>query len=395
VEQAPAHRALVSELDGLKCLFDYTYPRQYVAHRTATPPTLDGKLDDKMWAEVPWTEDAVDIVDALIPSLRTRAKMRFDDHFLYVGAEIQEPHVWANITHTCHCLNKTEDQVICHGSDYEVFTNPDGTNHNYKEFEMNPLNQTWDLLLSVPYSDGGHENSSRVLGPKGWDMQPPLRCATFVNGTVNDPTDVDVGWSTEIALPLAQLAFKNSVSVPPAEGDFWRIDFSRVEYHVKTVMQPAPHYEMDTSPHHSQPENWIWAPITYAVDMHEPDRWGMLEFTDQPAAAKTPPSRNLEWPAREAAMSFYYAQKNWSHSHNGTFTADVAAVASFVPPMFQGSHGFDGACGERSLSVSADGFYYNASFTQRGGFTATINEHRFLSVSKAKAKASTPQAGRE
>ena len=35
-----------------------------------------------------------------------------DNHFLYVAAHIEEPHVWANITETCHCLNNTQDQVI-------------------------------------------------------------------------------------------------------------------------------------------------------------------------------------------------------------------------------------------------------------------------------------------
>ena len=46
--------------------------------------------------------------------------------------------------------------------------------HYYKEYEMNALNQTWDLLLARAYNDGGGENSTRVDGQKGWDMQPPL-----------------------------------------------------------------------------------------------------------------------------------------------------------------------------------------------------------------------------
>ena len=41
-------------------------------------------------------------------------------------------------------------------------------------YEMNALNQTWDLLLERAYDDGGGENSTRVDGKNGWDMQPPL-----------------------------------------------------------------------------------------------------------------------------------------------------------------------------------------------------------------------------
>ena len=39
---------------------------------------------------------------------------------------------------------------------------------------MNALNQTWDLLLAKAYNDGGGENSTRVDGKSGFDMQPPL-----------------------------------------------------------------------------------------------------------------------------------------------------------------------------------------------------------------------------
>ena len=49
---------------------------------------------------------------------------------------------------------------------------------------MNALNATWDLCLNKPYSDGGYENSTRVFGDRGFDMQPPLKCGTYVNGTV-------------------------------------------------------------------------------------------------------------------------------------------------------------------------------------------------------------------
>ena len=59
-----------------------------------------------MWDEVPWTKDFVDISTKVVPRFKTSAKLRYDDDFLYVAAKIQEPEVWANITHTCHCLNK-------------------------------------------------------------------------------------------------------------------------------------------------------------------------------------------------------------------------------------------------------------------------------------------------
>ena len=73
------------------------------------------------------------------PALPTRVKMLWDDTFFYVGAELEEPHVWATLTE--------HDSVIFHDNDFEVFIDPDGDNHEYYEFEINALSTFWDLFL--------------------------------------------------------------------------------------------------------------------------------------------------------------------------------------------------------------------------------------------------------
>ena len=103
---------------------------------------------------------------------------------------------------------------------------------------MNAANATWDLLLNRPYDDGGGENSSRVYGPAGWDMQPPLYAATAIagGGRINDPTRPATHWSAEVALPLAKLVEGTTASAPPADKAMWRINFSRVEWTVKVCV---------------------------------------------------------------------------------------------------------------------------------------------------------------
>ena len=70
---------------------DELYPRQHIAFRaTRTPGSkpavhIDGDLSKPFWEEVPWTEDFVDIATETAPKFRTRAKIRFDDNFLYIG----------------------------------------------------------------------------------------------------------------------------------------------------------------------------------------------------------------------------------------------------------------------------------------------------------------------
>ena len=37
------------------CSFSDSYPQQYVVHKTAKVPVMDGSLDDTLWKEVPFT----------------------------------------------------------------------------------------------------------------------------------------------------------------------------------------------------------------------------------------------------------------------------------------------------------------------------------------------------
>ena len=152
---------------------------------------------------MPWTDLFVDIEGAARarPRFRTRVKMLWDSEFFYVGAELEEPHVWGTLTQ--------HDSVIFHDNDFEVFIDPNGDNHEYYEFEINALNTGWDLLLPRPYKDGG----AAVVS---WEI-PGLKTAVHVDGTLNDPRDMDNGWTVEIAFPwkvLGELAHK---PVPPPD----------------------------------------------------------------------------------------------------------------------------------------------------------------------------------
>jgi len=98
-------------------------PRGYLRPFTASPITIDGKLNEAAWTAAPWTDDFRDIQGAAKPPprFRTRAKLLWDNEYLYVAAELEEPHVWATITN--------HDSVIFQDPDFEVFIDPDGDTH--------------------------------------------------------------------------------------------------------------------------------------------------------------------------------------------------------------------------------------------------------------------------
>lgn len=262
-------------------------PRSYVCYRTAGPIVVDGKLDEPTWTQAAWSDSFVDIEGNKkpLPRHRTRMKMAWNDDGLYIGAELDEPHLWANL--------KNHDSVIFHDNDFEVFIDHDGDNHVYGELELNALNTTWDLLLTKPYKDGGRAIDS-------WEIKG-LKTAVHLDGTLNDPRDNDRGWSIEIFIPYTSIREMHKLTVP-VDGEQWRINFSRVEW--DTVIKGGEYVKVPNR----KENNWVWSPQG-VIDMHRPERWGILQFSTAPpgkAAAKPDPGQL----ARDYLHQVYYSQRS-------------------------------------------------------------------------------------
>jgi len=289
-------------------------PRSYAVMRAEIAPRVDGNLDDTCWQNAPWTEDFTDIEgDARpVPRFDTRAKLLWDDAALYVGAWLEDTDVWGRLV--------DRDAVIYQDNDFEVFLDPDGDNHLYWELEVNALNTVWDLLLVRPYRDGGPAIDA-------FDT-PGLETAVLVSGTVNVPGDQDRGWSVEIRIPweaLKQLAL--TVSCPPAAGDWWRANLSRVQWrheveggrYVKTTPVASGLQGED---------NWVWSPQGL-IAMHYPERWGFLIFSDQAAVeAVQPPQMGIPAaavPGDRYLMPLYYAQRRY-HEREDRYAGDLELI---------------------------------------------------------------------
>jgi hypothetical protein len=277
-------------------------PRCYAIGRTATPIKIDGTGDDPAWAAAPWTEDFADIQGDRRPSprFRTRAKMLWDDKYLYIHAELEEPHVWATIT--------KKNEVIFQDNDFEVFINPNADNHHYYEYEMNALNTIWELTLDKPYRDGGPVHLGTNIDG--------LKSAVHVDGTINNPSDTDRSWSVDIAIPFAGLAtYADAVSCPPKVGDQWRLNFSRVEWLADIIdgkYRKIPKEMRDE-------DNWVWSPQG-VVDMHRPERWGFVQFCDDAKKTTVKPDPTL--PVRDRLMEIYYRERHF-HGETGRYTGHL------------------------------------------------------------------------
>ncbi|TDS19083.1 carbohydrate binding protein with CBM9 domain [Maribacter caenipelagi] len=235
-------------------------PRTYVAENTTEIINIDGKMDEVSWSKTSWSSNFVDIEGIIKPTYETKFKMLWDDTNIYFFAELKEPHVWATL--------KQKDTIIFYDNDFEIFLDPDGDTHNYYELEMNALNTIWDLYLSKPYRNNGY-----VMD--GWDFKG-IQSAVQVNGTLNNSTDIDEGWTIEIAIPWSFTTTPGGTTRVP-ENESWRINFSRVNWDFD--LENGRYTRKKDAVGNFLPEyNWVWSPQG-VINMHEPEHWGYVYFS--------------------------------------------------------------------------------------------------------------------
>jgi Carbohydrate family 9 binding domain-like len=294
-----------------------TYPTQapfdpptYVCYKSPGSIKIDGKLSPEEWDAIPWTSDFVDIEGDKRPKplLQTRAKMAYDDKGMYFASLIEEPHVWAT-------LNQ-HDTVIYHDNDFEIFINPSNDTHNYLEYEVNAKGTDWDLFLTKPYRD-----NPQVLN--NWEFAGMLS-AVYVNGTLNNPKDTDQSWSVEVFIPWSSIYQVTRGKEMPEVGEQMRMNFSRVQW--TTEVQDGQYVKVPIKGEDKIREyNWVWAP-TGVINIHMPEYWGYVQFSDKVAGTgETPfvnnPAEEVKWVLR----NLYYRQNEYAATfgHYATSVADL------------------------------------------------------------------------
>ena len=230
----------------------------YTSTHIDTSITIDGRLDEAAWNSAEWSSPFVDILGSpgKTPLFQTRMKIVWNDEYLFLGAHLTEPDLWATI--------RTRDSVMYRDNDFELFIDPDGDGRKYVELEINALGTVWDLLLMRTYREGGPALTD-------WNIKG-LQSAVRLEGTLNNPADRDSGWTVEIAIPWATFDTLGVMSVPPVPGDSWRMNFSRVEWKLEVI---DGRYRKTGLPE----DNWVWSPQG-VINMHLPERWGNVVFTD-------------------------------------------------------------------------------------------------------------------
>ena len=251
-----------------------------VARKTTVAPKIDGQLEKAVWSQAPVSQRFVDLISGDKSYLDTRVQLLWDDTHLYAAYTIEEPKVRAQLTQ--------HNDAIYTENDVELFIAGDNA---YYEFEINARNTIYEVFFIwesayqtsgfaaqpefarknlQPFNGVGYTTHPRGmrLGHFNWRF-PGIRTAVHVNGTLNDDSDTDRGWTVEIALPwsgIRALFPEGKRTIPPKSGDLWAMDFSRFN----TAKAPAP-----------AKDSGGWALNHHGIwDSHVPECFARVVFED-------------------------------------------------------------------------------------------------------------------
>jgi hypothetical protein len=224
-----------------------------------------------------------------LSEFETTTSLLWSENRLYVAFKAQEPQVEAELVE--------RDSLIFLENDLELFIEGKDC---YYELEINALNtvyevlfiwrdsfpdearfpaENFDVLAPEVFTFGGdydRTGASFWLGthPRGtrwafknFDM-PGLETAVQINGSLNNPSVIDEGWSLEISIPWRSLGLLAGESeVPPKSGTTWRLFLGRFQKKVVDGVEISPH-----------PASALRSHGVY--DTHQPEEWSVIEFQE-------------------------------------------------------------------------------------------------------------------
>lgn len=183
------------------------HPAYYSCPRRMTRVEVDGAVDESEWDYAGKIRRFSIPPEKRPPTNSTTGWVTWDDRFLYVAFDAEDPAIEA--TRTGRDSDTYKDDVL------EIFFKTDPREPDYYNIEINALGE---------FRDGYNTQDKRFND--GWDC-PGLEVGVSVDGTLNDPTDRDGGWQLEVAIPFACLPSLEGEF--PEPGDVWLIHLARID----------------------------------------------------------------------------------------------------------------------------------------------------------------------
>ena len=186
--------------------------------------TLDGKMDEAVWATLPeYTTRFINSTGGLPESEQRMAaadefeaayiKVAYDDKYIYFGVKIDDDDVLSFVTADQDHLYRNSDvmEFFIASEDEKYYWELYSTPNNHKSSFFFPAG-------GMAFMEGIMEDSP---------IMPGYEVCSTVQGKLNDQRERDEGWTTEVRIPLEEI---NRKGVPFAPGQNWRIQVTRYNF---------------------------------------------------------------------------------------------------------------------------------------------------------------------
>lgn len=282
---------------GLPNCPDYCIPKIYNVNTMNTIPNIDGIINDNEWQNIDWSEQLVSEFKNgnTEPQFSSKYKLGINNDTLYFAAIIYDQHIWS--------VNDICQSYFFDDNFLELFIDDNNTELDYVVLKMNALGN-----LCGEYRTSTNEKPL---------LRFPLldnslaRCAVHVEGTLNNPKDLDNYWAVECAIPL-NLQIEGHTFLKP--NTQWNTNVRRLHWPTTVVSGVYKKMLNPETGKKYESEKWVWSFLN-ENSIHNPELWGEWNFNANGQTAEQinllQSQRRIKWELRNV----YYAQQMHLKKH--------------------------------------------------------------------------------
>lgn len=223
----------------------------YFAIKTSTSITVDGKMNEEAWNLAETRELKYHYLSQHpMDKQKTTFRMLWDDNTLYLFYESEDKYLTASET------KRDGTPFLDDCAELFIIPVPNSTSMHFC-FEIN----LYEAKNDIVYFNDFYNGEDIVIKA----FNPEYQVKVTTNGTINDNTDLDNGWTMELAIPLE--AFRGSTHLHPlAQGTQWAFLAIRQERNEPEIGRRV----MST----------IFPIDNISTGAHQPNMFGIVEFVD-------------------------------------------------------------------------------------------------------------------
>lgn len=221
----------------------------FKATKTSEAILVDGKMNENVWQQTQAkTLDYFYRIDKPDDDQQTTFRMLWDDKNLYLFYNMKDKYLTARET------QRDGEPYLDDCAEIFFITAPDSLDTHFG-YELNLNKASNDFIYFNDFYNG------EDLAFKGFN--PDFEVEVTFNGTINDNSDIDFGWTMEMAIPISNFGKLGQV-VPVSVGNKWaflaiRQDRNDAEGDRRSTSTIFPIYDI-------------------SKNVHQQNRFGLVEF---------------------------------------------------------------------------------------------------------------------